>query len=323
MNESRLRAAKPPRQISAMPKRRQPYARSVLAGKDRAAPGASSDRSSTVAHGPVGSTPIHVAQMRGCPPGQYADPPASDYLLQVAEGGQGPSRGDMGAGPFTTVWRRGIMLLSMPDAPVRHDAHCEFDLSALSLPPSLFEEAWNGLGHADRPLDTGPLHLQAFSEPFVFELALRIAGEAADDNPGGTLYVDSLSYALAAELLRLAGEIEPPQDAARPLLPEALGEVTTVMEDRLSERVGISELSDLLDMNVYGFSRAFRAATGMSPHQYLTNLRINRVKTLLDGTDEPLAAIAIDCGFSSQSHMTAAFTKHVGVPPGAWRRGRR
>ncbi|MEM8850921.1 MAG: AraC family transcriptional regulator [Pseudomonadota bacterium] len=229
----------------------------------------------------------------------------------------------MGSGFFTTAWRRGTMLLAAPDEPVGCEAHCHFDLSALALPRRLIGRAWAEFGNASRPVDTGALHEQAFSDPLIFELGLKLVDEAAQENPSGTLYADSLAYVISANLLRLAGEIQTPQAEARPLDPLSLGRVIDDMEDRLADRISMTELATLLDMNVYGFSRAFRAATNMSPHQFLTDRRITRVKELLEQTDEPLAAIAVDCGFSNQSHMTAAFRKHEGIPPGAWRRARR
>ncbi len=270
----------------------------------------------------IGSNNVGIVQLRNSPAGEYFDQPKPHYVLQLAEGGFGTGRSDMGNGFFSTSWRRGVMLLSTPDEPVGCDAHCSFDLSAIALDPQLFETAWAEFGNGSRPLDTGALHDQAFADQFIYELGLQFVDEAAQGNPGGALFADSLSYLIVASLLRLAGTIQPSQDRARPLTPGDLGRVTETIEDRLSEKVGMSDLAGLIDMNVYGFSRAFRAATGMSPHKYLTDRRIARIKELLETTDEPLATIAFDCGFSSQSHMTAAFTRHVGVPPGAWRRDR-
>ncbi len=56
------------------------------------------------------------------------------------------------------------------------------------------------------------------------------------------------------------------------------------------------------------------------PHRWLLQRRIDQAKALLRETAEPLAEIAIRCGFADQSHFTRTFTRAAGVSPGAWRR---
>ncbi|MEM8822134.1 MAG: AraC family transcriptional regulator [Pseudomonadota bacterium] len=272
--------------------------------------------------GAVGTHRVGSVRIRNNPPGQYSDPPLSEYVLCLCERGSGRSEFDFGEGWVSYRSGRGMMGFAPPNQALASVAEHSFDVTVLSLPPELLEEAWTDLGPTIRPRSLKPLHAQAFRDPFIFDLGLRISDEVAEGNPSGRLYADSLTHLIAASLLRLASDIRIPQDNVRPLDAHSLGLVTENMEDRMAERVGMAELARLIDMNVYGFSRAFRAATGMSPHQYLTDRRIARIKVLLETTDEPLASIALDCGYSSQSHMTAAFTKHVGVPPGAWRRAR-
>lgn len=70
------------------------------------------------------------------------------------------------------------------------------------------------------------------------------------------------------------------------------------------------------------FFRAFRSATGETPYQWLSRHRIDKARGLLLGSLS-IAQIALDCGFSDQSHLTRVFSKMVGVPPGIWRREHR
>ena len=71
------------------------------------------------------------------------------------------------------------------------------------------------------------------------------------------------------------------------------------------------------------FVRMFRAATGYSPHNYLLNLRLERARELLKNPSISLIDVALDCGFSSHSHMSRLFHKSVGVTPSAYRRSLR
>ena len=62
------------------------------------------------------------------------------------------------------------------------------------------------------------------------------------------------------------------------------------------------------------------ASTGQAPHAYLTAQRIARARELLAKGTDSVAEIAQMCGFGSQSHLTAAFKKAIGVPPATYRR---
>jgi AraC-like DNA-binding protein len=90
--------------------------------------------------------------------------------------------------------------------------------------------------------------------------------------------------------------------------------------DDLSSDPGLSELALLCGLSTSHFIRAFKQTTGMPPHRWLLAQRINHAKGLLHKTKMPLSAIALECGFGDQSHLTRVFARAYGVGPGAWRR---
>ena len=67
----------------------------------------------------------------------------------------------------------------------------------------------------------------------------------------------------------------------------------------------------------------FRERTGMSVGSYVTALKLNEAKRLLEISDKSLEQIAAFLGFSSQSHFQNAFRKHTGLTPGAYRSQRK
>ena len=69
------------------------------------------------------------------------------------------------------------------------------------------------------------------------------------------------------------------------------------------------------------FIEAFRETTGQTPYQWVQAQRLARAQALLVQPGLSLAAIALACGFADQSHFTRVFTRHMGMPPGTWRRG--
>lgn len=94
------------------------------------------------------------------------------------------------------------------------------------------------------------------------------------------------------------------------------------ISQNLPERMSLDELAGIANLSPYHFARVFRDTMGHSPHQYIKLQRVAIAKQMLKKSDEPIATIAYDCGFSSQSHMTDVFKKTLGVTPGILRKNR-
>jgi YesN/AraC family two-component response regulator len=76
-----------------------------------------------------------------------------------------------------------------------------------------------------------------------------------------------------------------------------------------------------LHMSESHIRRAFRAAYGATPHQYLRTLRLQRAATLLRTSSCGVKEIAFTVGFPDVPWFTRCFTRAFGVPPAAWRAG--
>jgi AraC-like DNA-binding protein len=87
--------------------------------------------------------------------------------------------------------------------------------------------------------------------------------------------------------------------------------------------VRLDEVARRCNLSLSQFGRTFKKTTGLTPHRWLVQRRVERAKDLLLRSMLPLAEIALDCGFSEQSHFTRTFTRMVGTSPGEWRRQRR
>ncbi len=75
----------------------------------------------------------------------------------------------------------------------------------------------------------------------------------------------------------------------------------------------------LTDMTPHYFCRTFRQSIGMPPHRDLISRRIERSKELLASTDKDVTEIALEVGFSSHAHFSAAFQRAVGYAPRTYR----
>jgi len=90
----------------------------------------------------------------------------------------------------------------------------------------------------------------------------------------------------------------------------------------LASKNSLSGVAHVCGMSPRHFSRAFKATTGLPPHQWVVIQRVERAKALLQ-KEVNLSEIAQLCGFSDQSHFTRIFRAVVGTSPGAWRRMRK
>ena len=92
------------------------------------------------------------------------------------------------------------------------------------------------------------------------------------------------------------------------------------IDANLAEPLRLEALAARASVSRAHFARRFRQLTGLSPHRYLTQRRIEKAKALLRDTRRDLADIALDVGFGNQSHFTQVFHQLTGKTPSQWRR---
>ena len=95
--------------------------------------------------------------------------------------------------------------------------------------------------------------------------------------------------------------------------------VIDFINEHLQDELSLVELSRIAKLSPHHFATAFKASTGLSPHRYVIERRINRASDLLRRDDKSISEIAYAVGFSSQSHLTANFRRTMGVTPRRFR----
>jgi AraC family transcriptional regulator len=88
----------------------------------------------------------------------------------------------------------------------------------------------------------------------------------------------------------------------------------------LDERLTLSALARVAECSPFRLSRAFRRATGSSVHQWLLRLRLHASLERVAEPRRDLTTVALDVGFASHSHFTAAFRRAFGLTPSDLRR---
>jgi AraC family transcriptional regulator len=138
----------------------------------------------------------------------------------------------------------------------------------------------------------------------------------------GQLYVESLANVLAVNLLR--GYATQPARVAvyeGGLGDRRLLQISEYINAHLDQEIKLADLARVAGISQFHFSRLFKQSLGLSPHQYLLQQRVERAKRLLKGSKLPIAEIALQCGFNSQSHLGKLFRDATGLTPRDYRRG--
>ncbi|HEX4407143.1 MAG TPA: AraC family transcriptional regulator [Xanthobacteraceae bacterium] len=107
------------------------------------------------------------------------------------------------------------------------------------------------------------------------------------------------------------------------LTPRSLNRVRGYIESHLADPVGLEALADITGLSRCYFARAFKRSVGMPPHHYLMQRRLECAKKLLADTEMPLAQVALESGFSDQSHFSRRFRQVIGITPRSYRRSER
>jgi AraC family transcriptional regulator len=107
--------------------------------------------------------------------------------------------------------------------------------------------------------------------------------------------------------------------AGDPLAP-GVAQAIDYMRENLDTPLHLTDIAQAANCSVNRLARGFRAGTGLPPHQFLINLRIERARELLESSRMSVAEIAYECGFSHQEHMTRQFRERCGTTPAAYRR---
>ena len=176
--------------------------------------------------------------------------------------------------------------------------------------------------------DRGVVHLRCSAgevDPVLSHLLRAVAPALDGSFEAGSGFLNQLGIAIGTHLIerhssatRLA---EMPQKAL--LSPSQLRRAKELLRNHLDGAVSITDVARACGLSRGYFIRAFRQATGQTPHRWMQAQRVDSARGLLVESDLSLAEVAIACGFSDQSHFTRVFAGITGATPGSFRRASR
>jgi AraC family transcriptional regulator len=102
--------------------------------------------------------------------------------------------------------------------------------------------------------------------------------------------------------------------------PSRERKVCRYIQDNLDQPLLLEDLAKVPLLSPNYFISMFQQSTGMTPHKYVLQQRVEHAKELLTHSKLPLVEIAHKCGFPDQSQFTTTFCRHMGVTPGRYKR---
>jgi AraC family transcriptional regulator len=150
----------------------------------------------------------------------------------------------------------------------------------------------------------------------LHHVAMLLLGELRSSGMMGRLYVESLTQVLVIHLLRHYSTVtQPITSENRSLTRTPLQQALDYIHTHLDRDLSLAEIAGVINISPTYFASLFKRAMEISPHQYVIQQRVERAKVMLAKTDLAIADIALQVGFSSQSHLTQQFKRLTGMTP--------
>jgi len=154
----------------------------------------------------------------------------------------------------------------------------------------------------------------------VSQLTQFLADETLKTDPA---YIDALSNALLHQLCyQLAKPEERISVESVSTKVSYVNKAIRYIHDNLSQPLKANDIAAVVGLHQSHFRQIFQHVSGLSLHRYVLQTRVARARELVSTSNHPLAAIAQEVGFSSQSHMTTCFRRYYDVTPSVVRRGK-
>ncbi|WP_026287791.1 helix-turn-helix domain-containing protein [Thioalkalivibrio sp. ALJ24] len=251
------------------------------------------------------------------PPGRLSTPPVPELMISQCRGTPFRFRCDIGAGAFSGWGLPRNFVVIAPRTP----AYCEMRdparLQFIGIPPGLARACLE----RDRndPLDFGRVHSAPQSDPLIGQALTALWQEMGRDDAAAQVFVESMIAALVVRLARLDGQAGDMEHRKGGLAPHHSKRVIEYMQAHLAHRITLSDLAAQCDLSPWHFARAFRVTHGQAPHRFLTGLRIQHARELLEHTSLPVTAVAAATGYSAPQ-LTRHFRQAAGITPSEYRR---
>lgn len=214
--------------------------------------------------------------------------------------------------------RSGVVTIIPAGSSARWDIPGPVNVVQLYLPHKTLERV---AGEADMPALSELLERTGHPDPITSRLLVSASDSLDGSAALDALFRHQLTDLLATRLLAAhAGAPAAFQPTLGGLSPTALRHAIERLRSDSDADVSLAALASDAGLSRFHFCRAFKESTGLSPHAWLRQHRLEQAMNMLRDTDESVVSIAAALGYSSQTAFAAAFRKLTGETPSDWRR---
>jgi AraC family transcriptional regulator len=264
----------------------------------------------------LGWYPLNI-ERRELEPGDSSLPGGTKEHLIFVSLADGRCVRESGGGVAESELAAGLVSVLPSETPVRWSWDTRLSFAVMALEPEYLDKVARETFGLD-PAGVRLLTVEGQRDPLITGIAGNLMREAMNGDAGSRLFAESLAGMLAVHLLRNYSERAQPIVTDRiSTQPRAVTQAVNFIHENYARELSLSDIAAAAHLSPFHLSRIFKKATGVTPYQYLLQVRVNSARSLLSAGagDRSLAEVAAAVGFADQSHLTRHFKRMLGVTP--------
>ena len=196
-------------------------------------------------------------------------------------------------------------------------AHHQYTVFALRIPPSQFRHVAGSEGIESS--DEFP-QLLRYDDPVLRSCMATLAVPTLGTDRNEESLRDNAARRLILRILALGHRRLPDWHLDSGVFDRrTVADLVVYIDEHLRNPPSAADMGLLTSLTPSHFARKFRRSIGLSLHRFVNYRRIEASLRLLKDGEVPLASVALDLGFSSQSHFTRLFSELTGMTPAKYR----
>jgi AraC family transcriptional regulator len=244
--------------------------------------------------------------------------PMSHHVIMAYNGSMQRMERRSGRSVAIGTFRPGVVIIIPEGSSSRWDIPKPVDVVQLYLPHTTLERVAR---EADTATPIDLLERTAHPDPVTSRLLLSAADVLEGNEALDTLFRQQLTDLLATRLLAAhTGSPTTFQPTMGGLSPKVLLRAIERLRSDVDTDVSLAALASDAGLSRFHFCRAFKESTGLSPHAWLRQHRLEQAMQMLRDTDASVVSVAAALGYGSQTAFAAAFKRLTGETPSNWRR---
>jgi AraC family transcriptional regulator len=244
--------------------------------------------------------------------------PMTDHVIMAYNGSMQRVERRSGRSVAIGTFRPGVVIVIPQGSSSRWDIPKPVDVVQLYLPPTTLKRIADEANTAT-PIDL--LERTGHPDPITSRLLLSASDSLEGNGALDALFRHQLTDLLATRVLAAhTGSPTTIQPTMGGLSPKVMLRAIERLRSDSDADVSLAALASDAGLSRFHFCRAFKDSTGLSPHAWLRQYRIEQAMNMLRDTDESVVSVAVALGYSSQTAFAAAFRKLTCETPTDWRR---